>query len=534
MMKKSGILALVVLIATLLPVTTTDARQRAGADGWHVSAALPAPQLRSPATGTALPNLGPVTLDWDNPGGTKQFQIRVGPFKDDGPGLNLIIGAAAQVEASLFTLQPPKLGLGPYVMLPGMTYTWQVRVTDATTSVSESDSSWGPWSEAWSFKTPAPSSSTLSLASPADNALVSTPTADLQWQDSNSGMFYYEVQVSGDSRFDTNPATATTFVWWNLVHGGVPTPLNSWRTPPLAPDTTYYWRVRPRVQGDGTPVDWGPTWRFRTPRPSKIVFNRFCSIWTMNADGSGQTQVSPNDQFCNKQPAWSPDGARIAFVSNGIGADLWVMNADGSGLAPLLPADSSIIDEFPDWSPDGTKIAFTSNRNPGAGSDIFVVNADGSGLRQVTTLGSDTNHPAWSPDGAKIAFDSNYDGTVIHVRVINADGSGLVNLTSSGPEAEGWPRADYKTRPAWSPDGTRIVFLAASQIWVMNADGSGKVRLVGSPASESPTWSGDGTKIVFVSIGPGYKAIHVINADGTGVARLTASNQPESEPDWTP
>ena len=59
-----------------------------------------------------------------------------------------------------------------------------------------------------------------------------------------------------------DPATATTFVWWNLIHGAVTSPLNSWQTPPLAAGTTYFWRLRPRVQGDGTPVGWGPTWRF--------------------------------------------------------------------------------------------------------------------------------------------------------------------------------------------------------------------------------------------------------------------------------
>lgn len=62
--------------------------------------------------------------------------------------------------------------------------------------------------------------------------------------------------------------TATAAVYWNLVHGGVTTPQNSWRVPeayPLVGGATYYWRVRPRVQGDGLAVDWSDKWRFVTP-----------------------------------------------------------------------------------------------------------------------------------------------------------------------------------------------------------------------------------------------------------------------------
>ena len=70
--------------------------------------------------------------------------------------------------------------------------------------------------------------------------------------------------MSGDPSFNTDPATATSFVWHKLVHGVVTNPLNSWKMPELQPGVTYYWRVRPRVQGDGTPVDWSATWSFAT------------------------------------------------------------------------------------------------------------------------------------------------------------------------------------------------------------------------------------------------------------------------------
>lgn len=69
--------------------------------------------------------------------------------------------------------------------------------------------------------------------------------------------------MSPDANFGAQGAVAS--VWHNLVHGGVSNPLNSWLTPQLQANTTYYWRVRPRVQGDGTPVAWSSGWSFRTP-----------------------------------------------------------------------------------------------------------------------------------------------------------------------------------------------------------------------------------------------------------------------------
>ena len=148
-------------------------------------------------------------------------------------------------------------------MLPGMTYTWRVRMTYANTALSESSLLWGPWSQPFTFKTPPPSISTIALASPANGSVVSNSTPTLQWSNSDSSIFYYEVQVSKDPKFGSNSP-----LYWELRHGGVTTPQNSYTVPngyPLEPATTYYWRVRPRVQGDGSPVDWSPNWTFRAP-----------------------------------------------------------------------------------------------------------------------------------------------------------------------------------------------------------------------------------------------------------------------------
>ena len=119
-----------------------------------------------------------------------------------------------------------------------------------------------------------------------------------------------------------------------------------------------------------------------------------CSnIWVMNADGSGDTQLTFEVSGLNAEPSWSPDGTRIAFTSSRDGNDeVYVMDADGSGQTRLT--NSPDTDYSPSWSPDGTRIAFTSNRD--GNGEVYVMNADGtSPTRVTTTAGGDSFAPAW-------------------------------------------------------------------------------------------------------------------------------------------
>lgn len=174
-----------------------------------------------------------------------------------------------------------------------------------------------------------------------------------------------------------------------------------------------------------------PKW---SPDGSRIAFGRtvvgqgWGDVYVMNSDGSGITRLTNGayQVLSNYGPSWSPDSSRIAFyrfdnVSTVItGWDICVMNADGSGQTQLTTSTSADYD--PSWSPDGAKIAFS--RYYMMKTHIFTMNADGTGQIELTS-GSDT-HPVWSPDSAKIAFVR--DNTNIYI--INGDGSGLTLLTS--------------------------------------------------------------------------------------------------------
>ncbi len=191
------------------------------------------------------------------------MQVQVTPLNGDGPGIDLIYGSSI----SNYSVPAPSFGVGPYIMLPGATYTWRVRTTRATTSIGSDDSSWGPFSDPRTFTTAAPNAGTIQELAPINGDATSDTTPTLQWKDANAAMFYYEIQLSSDPNFGEAGAVAP--VYWNLIHAGASTPPSSWTVPDSAALAagSYYWRARQRVQATPlgsaeTGIAWTPAQMF--------------------------------------------------------------------------------------------------------------------------------------------------------------------------------------------------------------------------------------------------------------------------------
>jgi len=229
---------------------------------------LPTPTVLSPAGRILVPNLAPL-LRWQNPAGVTQYHIQIIPANNDGPGIDLLIGDQALVALASYQIKLPQIGVGNYVMLPGLSYTWKVRTSSEPKALGVNDPGWSDFVSG-SFQTQLPVSWSISPVSPSVDGAVDTLTPTLTWSNSFNHIFYYEIQLSKDPGFNTAPATAVAAVYWELVHGGESQPLNSYKVRSefaLESDSTYYWRVRPRVQGDGPAegVAWSETWSFATP-----------------------------------------------------------------------------------------------------------------------------------------------------------------------------------------------------------------------------------------------------------------------------
>jgi Tol biopolymer transport system component len=231
-----------------------------------------------------------------------------------------------------------------------------------------------------------------------------------------------------------------------------------------------------------------PSW---SPDGTQIAFmgldKEATALFTMNSDATQRKLIATNI-FHNVSLAWSPDGSKIAFVSVAPDAaasskfSVHVIDADGTHDKRLANGSGSIA-----WSPDGKQLAIATF------SGIDLVNADGTDSRTLAHMTSRfPQNLSWSPDGSSILFGATRPSTDPHARgtlrysieMIAADGNAGNDSKLLG----------YGSDATWSPDGSKIVFVrstagsAATQVWVMDADGRKPVQITDVGPNWRPSW----------------------------------------------
>jgi Tol biopolymer transport system component len=256
-------------------------------------------------------------------------------------------------------------------------------------------------------------------------------------------------------------------------------------------------------------------------------------VYMANVDGTGEVRLTDAPGL-DGMSAWSPDGGRIAFVSDRDGNwEIYVMDADGTGQRRLT--NTPVDEGAPAVSPDGKKIAYLVD--PFGDPTIWVMNTDGSGSRRL----AGASWPSWSANGKRIyytVYSSTGEGRLY---VMDADGSDKHALPGASPIDRLSGNADGE-EPAVSPDGKSIAFAATAgkdneEIHSVRTDGSGRTRLTDIPGNDHwpPTWSPDGTRIAFTSEGTENDSeIYVMNSDGSGLTRLSDAPADEAFPAWRP
>jgi TolB protein len=250
-------------------------------------------------------------------------------------------------------------------------------------------------------------------------------------------------------------------------------------------------------------------------------------IYVSDYDGANQRRITTTRQL-NLNPSWSPDGRALAYSSyRNITPQIFI-SLIYQGVLENPTKSATVSNMMPVFSPDGSKIAFVTNRD--GNTEIYVMNRDGSGVRRLTNHPAYEATPTWSPNGQQIAFTSDRTGKA-QIYIMNAaDGSSVRRLTVSESEAD---------RATWSPAPfNEIAYSGRSSSNGFDIKihelATGTVRQItfGEGSNESPAYSPNGKHLAFTSTRAGGRQVFTIGRDGRGLKQITRSGNNQT-PAWS-
>ena len=230
-------------------------------------------------------------------------------------------------------------------------------------------------------------------------------------------------------------------------------------------------------------------------------------------------------------PHVTPDNARVAFSS--LGRTGWSIKLYSLELnRPVAFNSPSGTTLSPAWSSNGARLAFSSDR-PAGDSEIYTSDASGGDVRRVTNFRGPDVSPCWNPKtNAQIAWVSGRTG-LPQIYIMDSDGANVQRMTDGG----------YATSPSWSPNGQFLAFAwnrkygpgapGGQDIYIMDVASHRWIQLTHDAGrNDFPTWSPDGRHIAFQREGEGGMQIWTMLADGTEQQALTHGGS-YSQPNWS-